>query len=170
MPSIALTAFGTHATIPVREPGGNSLLLPRVQFRCLVRLPRLAMPRDGIIDTGSPFTWMPEAIWQHFRPGADYEELPFAPGFTAPLGRTAGWNFTFRVARMLQPIGLHDGRAELTRDGVIVQFASGNPPAYARSSAPAVVMIGLWGGALEGTSLRISRDPATGRASGALEW
>jgi hypothetical protein len=52
MPSIRLTAFETRATIPVRDPNGNALLLPRIQFRCLVRLPQLAMPRDGIIDTG----------------------------------------------------------------------------------------------------------------------
>ncbi len=170
MPEIRLSTFGTRATLPVRAPSGGPLLLPRAQFRCLVRLPNLTMPRDGIIDTGSPFTWMPEAIWQHFRPGIDFEELPFEPGYTVPRGQTAGWNFTFRFVRMLQPIGLYDFQTELTRDNAIVQFTEGDPPSLARSNAPAVVVIGLWGGLLEGTSLRIATDAATGHVAGALEW
>jgi hypothetical protein len=101
------------------------------------------MPRDGIIDTGSPFTWIPEAIWQHFQPGIDFEELPFDVGYVPPRGQTAGWAFNFRMVRMLQPIGLHDGQTELTRTGGIVQLADGNPPSFARSNAPAVVVIGL---------------------------
>jgi hypothetical protein len=154
----------------VDEPNGHQLLLPRVQFRCWLRLPNLTMPRDGIIDTGSPLTWFPEAIWQRFRPGVDFEELPFAAGYTPPRGQTAGWNFTFRMARILQPIGLHDARAELTRDRVIVQFADGNPPIPRGSQRPAVAVIGLWGGLLEGTSLRTMTDSATGHLTGALEW
>ena len=169
MPSIRLSAFGTRAPMPVREATGAPLLLPRIQFRCLVRLPRIAMPRDGIIDTGSPFTRLPEAIWQHFQPGIDFEELPFEAGYLPPRGQTAGWNFTFRMARMLQPVGLHDGQTELTRDGVVVQLADGDPPAFARSNAPAVVVVGLWGGLLEGTAVRVATDPG-GNLSGSLEW
>lgn len=170
MPEIRLSTPAVWATLPVRNANGVRLSLPRAQFRCLVRLPNLTMPRDGIIDTGSPFTWMPEAIWQHFRPGIDFEELPFEPGYTVPRGQTAGWNFTFRFVRMLQPIGLYDFQTELTRDNAIVQFTDGNPPSLARSNAPAVVVIGLWGGLLEGTSLRIATDAATGHVAGALEW
>jgi hypothetical protein len=170
MPEIHLSTFGTRATMPVRDPTGTPLLLPRIQLRCLVRLPNLTMPRDGIIDTGSPFTWFPEAIWRHFQPGVDYEELPFEPGYTAPRGQTAGWNFTFRMARMLQPIGLHDLSTELERHGVIAQFANGNPPIPPGSQRPAVVVIGLWGGLLEGTSLRIATDATTGHLAAALEW
>jgi hypothetical protein len=133
-------------------------------------LPNLLVPRDGIIDTGSPFSWFPEAIWSQFRRGTDYEELPLEPGTIAPSGRTAGWNFTFRFVRFLQPIGLHDGSSELVRNNVIAQFTNGNPPSFARTNAPAVAVIGLWGGALEGTSVRIATDATTGRLTGAIEW
>ena len=170
MPEIRLSTPAVWAALPVRNANGVRLSLPRAQFRCLVRLPNLTMPRDGIIDTGSPFTWMPEAIWQHFRPGIDFEELPFEPGYTVPRGQTAGWNFTFRFVRMLQPIGLYDFQIELARDRVIVQLTNGNPPIPPGSQRPAVVVIGLWGGLLEGTSLRIATDAATGHVAGALEW
>jgi hypothetical protein len=168
MPQIELIPFGQRTHVPVDEPSGNRLHLPRVQCRCWMRLPNLTMPRDGIIDTGSPFTWFPEAIWQHFRSGLDFEELPFEAGYVPPRGQTAGWNFTFRMVRLLQPIGPHDGRAELTRDRAIVQFSDGNPPIPRGSQRPAVAVIGLWGGVLEGTRLHIS--PAPGHLAGALEW
>jgi hypothetical protein len=127
------------------------------------------MPRDGIIDTGSPFTWLPEAIWSRFQPGVDYEDLPFEAGYAVPRGQTAGWNFTFRMVRMLQPITLFDIHTELIRDRVIVQLADGNPPLPPGSNKPAVVVIGLWGGLLEGTSLRVSADPHSGQLAGTLE-
>jgi hypothetical protein len=31
-------------------------------------------------------------------------------------------------------------------------------------------LLGLWGGILEGTNLRVSADAATGHAVGSLEW
>ena len=55
MPEIRLSTPAVWATLPVRNSNGVRLSLPRAQFRCLVRLPNLTMPRDGIIDTGSPF-------------------------------------------------------------------------------------------------------------------
>ena len=170
MPEIRLATPVLQAALPVRGLTGTPLLIPRTQFRCLVRLPHLTMPRDGIIDTGSPFTWMPESIWSRFRPGVDYEELPFEPGFTVPRAQTAGWNFTFRFVQMLPSIGLHDGRTELARAGVVVQLADGNPPSFVRTNAPAVVVIGLWGGLLEGTNLHIATDATTGHIAGTLEW
>jgi hypothetical protein len=170
MPRMRLTALGVAAGLPVREPNGAALLLPRVQLRCLLRLPNVLVPRDGIIDTGSPFSWFPEALWSQFRRGTDYEELPFEAGIAVPRGRTAGWNFTFRFVRFLQPIGLHDGSIELVRSNLIAQFADGNPPAFATTNAPAVAVIGLWGGALEGTSVRVETDASTGRLAGAIEW
>ncbi len=172
MPTLPLTTYYTPSPLRVDEPGGGALSLPISQFRCLARLPASFLPRDAIIDTGSPLTLMPEAMWRLFRPGVDYELLPWSSGFTPPLGRTAGWNFTFRLARFLQPIILFNltTRTELTRDHVVAQFAVGNPPAFARSNAPPRVVIGLWGGLLEGTSLRIATDAATGHVAGALDW
>lgn len=170
MPRIELTSFGRYTYIPVEEPGGTPLNLPRIQFRCWLRLPGVLFPRDAIIDTGSPFTWLPEEAWENLTVGVDYEELPFPQGYPPPRGQTAGWSFTFRFARVLRPIGIHDGRAELSRQNVIVQLADGNPPIPPGSQKPAVVVLGLWGGILENTNLLISTDPASGHVVGALEW
>lgn len=172
MPALPLTTY--HSVSPLRadEPTGAARVIPLPQFRCLARLPGSFLPRDAIIDTGSPLTWMPEAIWDRLSEGIDFEVLPWSSGFLPPTGRTAGWNFTFRMARFLQPLALFNltTNTELVRDRVIVQLTDGNPPSLARSNAPAVVVIGLWGGLLEGTSLRIATDAATGRVAGALEW
>jgi hypothetical protein len=128
------------------------------------------MPRDGIIDTGSPLSLFPESVWSRFEPGIDFEWLSFAPGFSPPRGQSARWTFTFRIARMLQPLSLFDTQAELKRDNAIVQFADGNPPIHSGSKQPPRVVIGLWGGVLEGTSIQIARDAGTGHAVGILEW
>ncbi len=171
MPIIRLSTVETGTAMPVVEPTGRRLI-PRLQLRCLVRLPNSPLPKDGIIDTGSPFTWFPEAIWSRFQPGIDFEELPFEPGYTPPRGQTAGWRFTFRMARLLRPLVLLELHApvELERHGVIVQFADGNPPISLGSKQPPRVVLGLWGGVLEGTSLRMSADATTGHTRGDLEW
>ncbi len=144
MPQLRLMSYTPFAPIPVDEPNGNRLLIPRIQFRCWVRLPNVFFPRDGIVDTGSPFTWFPEEVWQTLRPGIDYEWLPFASGYSPRRAQTAGWNFTYRMARLLQPIGPHDMLTELTRSGIIAQFADGNSPIPTGSQRPAVIVLGLW--------------------------
>jgi len=169
MPTLKLTTFFPGSPMPVVSSTGT-ILIPRPQFRCLVRLPSTLMPRDGIIDTGSPLSWFPEGVWSQFREGTDFEWLPFAAGYTPPRGQTAGWAFTFRIARMLQPLSLFDTQTELNRQGVIVQFADGNPPAPPGSKRPPRVVMGLWGGVLEGTSLHMSCDATTGHTIGRLEW
>ena len=117
-----------------------------------------------------PSSWFPEDVWNKFQPGVDFEELPFETGYTPPRVRTAGWTFTFRMARMLQPVVLMDTSTEFERAGVIVQFADGNPPIQLGSKSPPRVVLGLWGGILEGTNLRMSAVPTTGHTLGVLEW
>ena len=167
MPQISLQTYQLGADLPAEEPSGRPLLVPRLQFRCWVRLPNMTMPRDGLVDTGSPLSWFPEDIWKSFRPGIDFEWLPFEAGYVPPRAHTAGWTFTFRMARMLQPIALLDTATELERPGVIVQFADGNPPSSKRLP---LLVLGLWGGVLEGTNLRLTRDAATGHTLGTLDW
>jgi hypothetical protein len=169
MPTIKLTTFFPGSSLPITTSTGT-LLIPRPQFRCWVRLPNTFMPRDGIIDTGSPLSRFPESIWSHFQQGWDFEWLPYEAGFNPPRGQAAGWSFTFRIAQMLQPLSLFDAQTELVRSGTIVQFADGNPPAPPGSKRPPRVIIGLWGGVLEGTSLHFSTDAATGHVVGSLEW
>lgn len=91
-------------------------------------------------------------------------------GLRPARARTPGWTFTYQFARFLLPVGLHDGRTELLRHGLVAQFADSNPLVPSGSQRPAVAVIGLWGGALEGTNVRIARDATTGRLAGALEW
>ena len=171
MAQIQLYTRGTHlSTIPVQNPTGGQLLIPRLQFRCWVRLPNSLLPRDGIIDTGSPFSWFPEDIWSRFRPGIEFEWLPFPSGYQAPIARTATWAFRFRMARMLQPITLFDTATELERDGAIVQFAEGNPPSPSGINRPAVVIFGLWGSILDGTKLVFTANSSSGGLDGALEF
>src|SRR6266545_1793326 len=169
MPTLPLSTYHPPTLPRVDDPGGAPLVIQLPQFRCLAQLPGVFLPRDAVIDTGSPLTWMPEAIWNRLSAGTDYEVLPWSSGFVPPLGRTAGWNFTFRIARLLQPIRLFTltSPVELVRDRVIIQLANGNPPGSSRSNAPPRVVIGLWGGVLEDTALRISTDAATGHVTGA---
>lgn len=169
MPTLHLTTYIHGTPMPVVSPKGM-LFIPRLQFRCWMRLPNTFMPRDGIIDTGSPLTWFPEGVWSQFQEGRDFEWLPYEAGFTPPRGHTAGWSFTFRMARLLQPLSLFDTQTELTRVGAIVQFADGNPPVPPGSNRPPRAVIGLWGGLLEGTSIRTSTDATTGHVVACLEW
>jgi hypothetical protein len=168
VPRIHLVSYQTAHPLALSEPAGSRLVAPRVQLRCYAWLPAALMPRDAIIDTGSPYSWFPADIWTHFREGTDFEWLPFGPGVTPPATRTVGWTFTFRMARMLQPIRLFDLSAEIGRDRVVVQFADGNPPP--RGQAPPSFVVGLWGGLLDDTKLVITPNPQTGSVDGVLEF
>lgn len=169
MPTLRLTTAQWANAFDVVATGGP-LSVPQVQFRCFVRFPNSLLPKDAVIDTGAPLTFVPEDVWRPLRPGMDYEWLPFVPGAVPPLARLAGWQFAFEMARFLGPVSLLDYATEVPRPGVIAAFATGNPrPQSARQSLPPIV-IGLWGGLLEGGSIGISRDPATGRARGELAF
>jgi hypothetical protein len=172
MPSLRLSTYQPPSPLRVDEPTGTPLTIPLPHFRCLARITGALLPRDAILDTGSPLSWIPEEIWSRLSEGTDYEVLPWSSGFVPPPGRTAGWNFTYRIARLLQPLALFNltSNTELVRDQVIVQLTDGNPPIPSGSQKPAIVIIGLWGGILENTNLRISTDPASGHVIGSLEW
>lgn len=79
----------------------------------------------------------------------------------------AGWQFDFHIARFLVPLALLDSglTTRVPRAGVVAKFAVGDPPGW-RSLPP--VLLGLWGGLLEGGRIGIDRDPHTSRATGEL--
>src|SRR5688500_3472581 len=104
MPTLSLTTLLSPAPLRVEEPTGAPRAIPLPQFRCLAQIAGVFLPRDAVIDTGSPLSWMPEGIWNSLSEGTDYEVLPWSSGFVPPPGRTAGWHFTFRIARLLQPL------------------------------------------------------------------
>jgi hypothetical protein len=109
-------------------------------------------------------------LWTRLRPGIDFEWLPFAAGFHPPIGRTAGWQFSFEMARFLVPLGLMDYSTRVDRPDVIAQFAANDPPAPPGRKSLPPILLGLWGGALEGGRILVDRDPATGSVRGALEF
>jgi hypothetical protein len=168
VPTIRLATGQWANPLDVDLPHGGLLSVPQPQFRCLVRLPNSLLPKDAVIDTGAPFTFIPHEVWHPLRPGVDYEWLPFAAGAPQPVGRIAGWRFTFRIARFLAPLSLLDYTTEIERPDVIAAFASSNPPG-GRPGLPAII-IGLWGGLLEGGRIGVERDPATGRTTGDLAF
>ncbi|QDU24266.1 hypothetical protein [Urbifossiella limnaea] len=170
MPSVRLSVQATGPVLPAVSPTVGLVDVHRPQFRCLLRLPNTLLPRDAVIDTGAPLICFPEDLWRPFRVGVDFEWLPFAPGPAPPAGRLVGWQFTFRMARFLAPVTLLDYSTEVERPNVVAQFATGNPPAPpGRHSLPPVI-VGLWGGLLEGGTLAVGRDPASGHVTGGLAF
>lgn len=167
MPTIRLAVSFVGPMMPVTLPVGGRLDVPRARFHCLVQVPQALMPFDAVIDTGAPLSCFPNAVWRQFVEGVDYEWLPFAGG-TPPSGRVVGWLFNFRMARFLRPLAMMDYTTALDRPNVIAQFADSDPPR--RANAPPVLIIGLWGGILEGGRIVIDRDPRSGHVTGSLEF
>jgi hypothetical protein len=141
--------------------------VPRPRFRCLVRVPGFLTPLDAIIDTGAPLICLPRTVWTRFVEGVDYEWLPFDGVGAPPTARVAGWQFTFQMARFLQPLTMLDYTTSFDRPDVIAQFADSDPPR--RGNAPPSFIVGLWGGVLEGGRIVVGRDPVSGHVSGSLE-
>jgi hypothetical protein len=166
VPTLPLCDYHLGHDVPVSGPTGGAVNIPLTQFRCLVEVPGYLFPQDAIIDTGAPLIVFPESIWNRFQPGVDFDFLPFA-GASSPPARVAGWTFTYQFARFRGPLALLDTglTTRVPRPDVIAQFATGDPPGW-RSSPP--ILIGVWGGLLEGGRLGIDRDPQTARATGEL--
>lgn len=166
MPTLPLRDYRLGPDLLVSDGASGTLRVPRTRLHCLLEVPGWLLPCEAVIDTGAPLCIFPESVWLHFQPGLDYELLPFV-GANPPAVRIASWQFTFRLARFLVPLALCDVglTTRVERPNVIAQFANGDPPGW-RSTPP--VVIGLWGGLLEGGRIGIDRDPHTGRATGEL--
>jgi hypothetical protein len=166
MPVIRLTTFNRPLHAPVSDPNGNLVSILRPQFRCLVRLPGSLLPQDGVLDTGAPLTCVPERLWSGLRDGTDFEWLSFAPGTPLPTGLMGNWTYTFRLARFLAPVVLMDYTTAVDRLDVIAALATGNPPPQGQALPP--IVIGLWGGLLEGGKVAVGRT-AAGSVAGELD-
>jgi hypothetical protein len=167
MPTLRLDTGNWGPTLPVVTPQGPVRPVYRPRLYGLLRVPGWLAPLDAVIDTGAPLTCFPEDVWGRFHEGTDFEWLPFAPGVRPPVGQYLRWQFTFRMARFLVPLGLMDYVTAVDRPDVIAQFAVGNPVARGPGKAPPPILIGLWGGLIEGCDLRITRTPA-GQVAGEL--
>jgi hypothetical protein len=170
MPTIQLTTATWVLPSIVTDPRGNPISVFRPQLRCLVRLPGAILPQDGVIDTGAPHTCLPERLWSGLREGTDFEWLSFPQGARQPTGVIGGWRYTYQLARFLVPISLMDYTTVIDRPDVIAAFATGNPPSAQTQQSLPPIIIGLWGGLLEGGKVGIERDPSSGRVNGELAF
>lgn len=170
MPTIRLSAQNAAQPVSVVAPTGAAVTVPFPQLVCLLRLPGVLLPRDAVIDTGAALIWVPEDVWRPLRAGVEFDWLPFAPGAQPPTGQLARWRFTFQMARFLAPVSVMDYSTEVERPNVIAAFTTGNPPGAAGRKGLPPIVVGLWGGLLEGSRLAIRRDPTTGRVAGDLEF
>lgn len=167
MPLLPLHDDQFAPDILVHDSVGGVLNIPLTRFRCLVEVVGRYALHEAIIDTGAPLTIFPQKVWSQFRAGIDFAFLPFAT--PAPQAGVVGWRFTYHMAQFLVPLALRDTRltVRVPRPDVIAQFAIGDPPGW-RSAPP--ILVGTWGGLLEGGSVRIGRDARTNRATGELVY
>ncbi|MDB5307029.1 MAG: hypothetical protein JWO38_1231 [Gemmataceae bacterium] len=170
MSTLRLSVHSTGPVLAITPPGRGRVDVYRPQFRSLLRLPNTLLPRDVVIDTGAPLICFPEDLWKPFQVGIDFEWLPFPRGVVPPVGRMAGWQYPFRMAHFLLPVTLMDYANAVDRPDVIAAFATGNPPQPPNSKGLPPIIVGLWGGLLEGSRLAIGRDPTTGQVTGELEF
>ncbi len=168
MPTLHLSAVQLGPQLLVTPPVGGRQPVPRAQLRCLLRPPGYLMPQDGVIDTGAPLTCFPRSVWDRFTEGTGFEWWPFDAAVLAPTGQMAGWRYTFRMARLLAPLTVLDVTTEVDRPDVVAQFTDNDPP-NRRGNAVPLVVIGLWGGLLEGGTLAIARD-SSGRITGTIAF
>lgn len=164
MTRIELRGMNRGPTYRLTDAAGTVTVVTGMQFRCYVRFPRRAGAVEGIVDTGAPFTVVPERVWDQFVPGVDFEWLATDP---PGIGRVLARRFTFRFARLLVPLAVEDYVTSHPRPGVIAQFTDGDP--VSTGAAP-IVLVGLWGGLLDDSAIRLSTDPATNRLAASLEF
>lgn len=171
MPTLALTSARLGPAISTRDASGATVSIAPTRLYALLEVPGLLLPRDAIVDSGSPLTVFPEAIWSLCQPGRDFELLPFV-GRPPQPARVLGWSFTFRIARFLRPLAFVDANlgTRVERPGAVVQFADGNPPIRPGARGLPPIIVGLWGGLLEGGRMGIERNPLAGGVRGEIAF
>ena len=164
MTSVRLRPFDSGPPYRLTAPAGDISAVQGVHYRCFIRLPRRPMAVDGIVDTGAPFTVIPERLWDKFVEGVDFDWLTTDP---PGAGRVLSRSYTFRFARLLVPLAVEDYVTSVPRTDVIAQFADGDPLG---SQSRLKVLIGLWGGLLDPSKLTLDGDPTSGVLSASLEF
>jgi hypothetical protein len=129
-------------------------------------VPPIPGAKRAIIDTGAPLSSFPHQVWANefrWREGRDFDTLPVA-GNPPLVGQTLSFRYSFRLVRLRVPVTLA-GRdltgPRLQVDSLVTQLTEpGGPP---------FILLGLWGGVLDGRSLKFNTAP-DGDPSAALEW
>lgn len=147
-------------------PGLSRVLLRRLS--CTLRAPPAPGAFRAVVDTGAPITLFPHAIWSglfNWRAGRDYDELAVAGLGTTLRGSVAGGRYAFRLARLRVPVelaGATPGGPRLRLDGLVCQLTDPGGPPY--------IMLGLWGNALDGRTIKVTRRPGSDDLSAQLDF
>lgn len=140
--------------------------IPLRQLSCALRVPPIPGAKRAIIDTGAPLSLFPHHTWANefrWREGRDFDVLPVA-GDPPLTGRVLSHRYAFRLARLRVPITLA-GRdlagPRLQVDSLVTQLAEPGGPAF--------ILLGLWGGVLDGRRLLFDAA-ADGGITAAVAW
>jgi hypothetical protein len=166
--SQAVTLPGTTADgdWPLATPLPDLRRIPLRRLTCFLRVPPISGAKRAIIDTGAPLSLFPHQVWAGdfgWREGRDFDVLPVA-GNPPLIGQALSYRYAFRLARLRVTItlagrGLSGPRLQV--DSLVTQLAEpGGPP---------FILLGLWGGVLDGRRLAFGTAP-DGDPSAALDW
>jgi len=140
--------------IRFRDEQGREQTVPLVRLHLAITIGRDSArvsadegkPRTAMLDTGAPLTVFPKHHWQGS--ARQIDRLPLVGGGT-PTGRAGGRRFSYFLGRVW--VGAADpfGR-RLPSVPVLAQFRE-DDPAPGEPLPP--ILLGLWGGILEGRTL-----------------
>ncbi len=141
-------------------------VLPLHQFRLTTRIrvgrrlvtTATAHASEAIVDTGSPLSSFPRAIWSAFENEIEWLALAETEGQSGPPTiAVAGQRFPFRLGRISVTVTDFEGR-HLAATPILALFV--DEPLDAR---PPPVLLGLWRGIFDGRRLVLGpalEDPA----------
>lgn len=163
---VEIRGVAADGDIPLEPPQPGLARVPLRRLTCYLRVPLVPGAQRAVIDTGAPISYFPHQIWANdfrWREGRDFDILPIA-GNPPLVGQTLGFRYPFRLARLRVPIILagRDLRApRLQVDSLVTQLAE--------RGGPTVILLGLWGGVLDGRRLEFGTAP-DGDPTAALGW
>ena len=144
--------------------------LQRVPLRHLAAMIR-CHPHSGaypiLMDTGAPLSVFPFDLWSgrwSWQVGRDFDELSVV-GIGGRLGgRVAGLRYTGRLVRTRVSVELRGTNIgpRLRLDTLIVQLADPGGPTFP--------LFGLWGNAIEGRSIHVTRQPGSDDLAARLDY
>jgi hypothetical protein len=163
---VEIRGVADDGDISLDPPQPGLARVPLRRLTCYLRVPLVPGAQRAVIDTGAALSYFPHQVWANdfrWREGRDFDTLPVA-GNPPLVGQTLGFRYSFRLVRLRVPVTLA-GRdltaPRLQVDSLVTQLAEpGGPP---------VVLLGLWGGVLDGRRLAFATAP-DGVPSAALDW
>jgi hypothetical protein len=166
MEPIRMAGATQAGNLPLNPSAWPLRRVPLRRLSCTLRVPPIPGAQRAFIDTGAALSQFPHHVWANqfnWRAGRDYDELTVT-GNPPLRGQTLGFNYAFRLVRLRVPVFL-GGRdlagPRLQVDSLVTQLAEpGGPP---------FVLLGLWGGVLDGRRLGFGAA-SDGDPTAALEF